>query len=149
MQILVDADSCPVKQEIRTAAKEAGIPVVLITDTSHLLADGYSTVVTVDTAKDSADFKLLSLTNPGDVVVTQDYGVAAMVLGKGALALHPSGLVYTEGNIDQLLLERHLGQKLRRAGKRTPNPRKRTAADNQAFVEALRKILAKNNPVSG
>lgn len=141
MRILVDADACPVKKEILRLAKEYHVPVTMVIDNSHELDDGYSTVITVDTGQDSADYKLISLTGPGDIVVTQDYGVASMALGKGAVALHQNGFCYTQDNIDQLLFERHLGQKLRRAGKRMPNPKRRTAADNEAFCKTLQTLL--------
>ncbi len=141
MRILVDADACPVKEEILALAEEFGAEAVMVTDSSHLLDAGRCRVVTVDTGRDSADFKLISLTEAGDIVVTQDYGVAAMALGKGAGVLHPGGMRYTDENMDRLLLERHLGQKLRRSGGRTRGPRRRTAADDAAFSRALRALL--------
>ena len=140
-RILVDADACPVKQIIVREAKWRQIPVVMVCDTSHELNDGYSTVIVVDKARDSADLRLANLMRPGDLTVTQDYGVAAMSLGKGCLALHQNGLEYTAENIDRLLLERHLGQKARRAGKRSAPIKKRTVADDEAFCAALCRIL--------
>ena len=141
MRILVDADACPVKEQIVRAARRRGLEVVMVCDTSHQLSDGYSRVVTVDKARDSADLKLCNLLAPGDLVVTQDYGVAAMALGKGARALHQNGMEYTADNIDRLLFERHLGQKVRRAGGRSGRVKKRTAADDRAFEEALERML--------
>jgi len=141
MKILVDADACPVKQSIVRAAKTHGLAVVMLCDMSHELSDGYSTVITVDKEKDSADLKLMQLIQPEDIAVTQDYGLAAMVLGKGAAALNPSGLVYTDGNIDGLLLQRHMGQKTRRGGGRTRGPSRRTKADDEAFEKALAALI--------
>lgn len=112
MRILVDADACPVKDQIVRLAKKRGIAVVMVIDNTHVLSDGYSTVITVDKARDSADIKLANLMERGDVVVTQDFGVAAMALGKGARALNQNGMVYDSGNMDRLLFERHLGQKV-------------------------------------
>ncbi len=143
MQILVDADACPVKSIIVALAKEQGIPVTMFIDTSHELRDGYSTIITVDKARDSADFALMKRLMPGDIVVTQDYGLAAMVLGKLAMALNQNGLVFTDRNIDGLLMDRHIGQKVRRSGGRTRGPSKRTPADDARFEEALRGLLAK------
>ena len=141
MRILVDADACPVKDQIARLAKKRGIAVVMVIDNTHVLSDGYSTVITVDKARDSADIKLANLMERGDVVVTQDFGVAAMALGKGARALNQNGMVYDSGNMDRLLFERHLGQKVRRAGGRTGTIKKRTAADDEAFSHALETLL--------
>jgi uncharacterized protein YaiI (UPF0178 family) len=113
----------------------------MIIDTSHELFDGYSTVITVDTGRDSVDIKLINLLKCGDIVVTQDYGVAAMGLGKGAKALNQNGLIYTGENIDRLLFERHLGQKVRRAGGRTGTIKKRSRENDEAFEKALVRLL--------
>lgn len=143
MRILVDADACPVKQIIVKAAKEYGLQVLMFIDTSHVLNDGYSEIITVDKSADSVDIALVNRVSRGDVVVSQDYGVAALVLPKGASVLNQNGLVYTNDNIDRLLFERHLGQKVRRAGGRTTGPRKRTAEDDERFEKTFRAMLEK------
>jgi len=141
MQILVDADACPVKEIIVRLAKWHKIPITMIIDTSHVLNDGYSTVVTVDKAADSVDFELIRLLKSGDIVVSQDYGVAAMSLGKGAKVINQNGMVYTNDNIDRLLMERFVGNKIRRGGGRTKGPAKRTKDDNVRFEAAFEKLL--------
>ena len=141
MKILVDADACPVKHIIVKVAKEYKIPVTMFIDTSHIIDDGYSEVITVDKSRDSVDIALVNKTSNGDIVVTQDYGVAAMALGKRAKAINQNGLVYSDGNIDKLLFERHLGQKVRRSGGRTSGPRKRTKEDDMKFEDSFRKLL--------
>ena len=141
MQILVDADACPVKQIIVRHAKQRSIPVTMLIDTSHELNDGYSTIVTVDKQADSVDFALMGLLTNDDIVVTQDFGLAAMVLGKGARVLNQYGLVYTNENIDKLLMERHIGAKVRRSGGRTKGPAKRTKEDDERFETAFAKLL--------
>lgn len=141
MKILVDADACPVKELLVAAAKKRGIPVIMLIDTSHVLNDGYSTVITVDQGRDSADIRLANLTRPGDLVVTQDYGVAAMALGRGASALNQNGLIYCEANMDRLLFERALGQKIRRAGGKAGKNKKRIRQDDMNFLAALEKLL--------
>ena len=141
MNILVDADACPVKQIIVRLAKQRAIPVAMLIDTSHELNDGYSTIVTVDKQADSVDFALMGLLNSDDIVVTQDFGLAAMVLGKGAKVLNQNGLVYTNENIDKLLMERHIGQKVRRGGGRTKGPAKRNKEDNDRFETAFENLL--------
>ena len=141
MRILVDADACPVKQIIVRIAKQHNIPVTMLTDTSHVIRDGYSHVITVDKHADSVDYALMGLLTKDDIVVTQDYGLAAMVLGKGAKAIHQNGMVYTNQNIDRLLMERHVGGKIRRAGGRTKGPAKRTRDDDARFEEAFERLL--------
>ena len=121
-------------------ARRRGVPVTMLTDTSHVLREDYAAVVTVEKGRDSVDFKLVTLCGAGDVVVTQDYGVAAMALGRGARCLNQNGLLYTNGNIEQLLYTRHENGKARRRGHYTPVP-KRTPADDEAFRRALSAML--------
>ncbi len=144
MKILVDADACPVKNIIVKEAKKRSIPVTMVMDTSHEREDGYSQIVTVDKGADSADIKLINLTEPGDLVVTQDFGVAAMALGKGAVTLNQNGMEYTEQNMDTLLFERHVGKEVRRRGWRTKGVSKRTAADDRAFETKFLALLERN-----
>ena len=141
MRILVDADACPVKEIIVQEAKKRNIPVTMIIDTSHELNDGYSEVITVDKARDSVDIKLINILTSEDIVVTQDYGVAAMALGKKAKAINQNGLVYNDSNIDELLFSRFIGQKLRRAGKNTNTAQKRTKEDDENFREKFIRLL--------
>ncbi len=141
MRILVDADACPVKQIIVSTAKKNHIPVIMLTDTSHQLNDGYSRVIMVDKAADSVDYALMGILTKDDVVVTQDYGLAAMALGKGARVINQNGMVYTNVNIDTLLMERHIGGRIRRAGGKTKGPAKRTAEDDNRFTDSFKKLL--------
>ena len=101
----------------------------------------------VGAGTDAVDYKLISICHRGDIVVTQDYGVAAMALGKGSFAIHQSGKWYTNENIDQMLMERHLNKKARRASSRNhiKGPRKRTEEDDQRFAESFEKLLRKAN----
>lgn len=138
MKLLVDADACPVKDIILREARKRGVPVVMVMDTAHQYQDGYSQVVTVDKGADSADFQIVALTQPGDIVVTQDYGLAAMALSRGAEALRQDGLLYRE-EMDALLFERHLSRKLRRAGVRTRHRKPENTAS--AFAHTLGQLL--------
>ncbi len=142
MKILVDADACPVKSIIVRLAKEKKIPVIMLIDTSHILDDGYSQVITVDKGRDSADIRLVNLVESGDIVVTQDFGVAAMALAKGARAVNQNGMIYDDSNMDRLLFERALGQEVRRAGGRTGKIKKRTRTNDEAFEHVFRMMLA-------
>lgn len=142
MQILVDADACPVVRLVEQTAKAHRLPVTLLCDDSHLLRSDYSQVRVIGRGADAVDFALVNLCQPGDVVVTQDYGVAAMALGHGAHAIHQSGMLYTPDNIDQLLMERHLSRKLRQSGKHhQKGPRKRTHEDDERFLQAFTQLL--------
>jgi uncharacterized protein YaiI (UPF0178 family) len=143
LRILVDADACPVKQVINSVDKEKGISVVMFCDTSHIINDAYSEVVVVDKARDSVDIALINRLKPGDIVVSQDYGVAAMALGKGAQVLNQNGLIYTQENIDILLFERHLSAKVRRSGGRTAGHPKRSKEDDMKFEDALRILISR------
>ncbi len=147
MKIFVDADACPVVDIVEDIATKYNIPVTLLCDTNHVLTSDYSEVIVVGAGADAVDYKLISICHRGDIVVTQDYGVAAMTLGKGAFAIHQSGKWYTNENIDQMLMERHLNKKARRASSRNhiKGPRKRTEEDDQRFAESFEKLLRKAN----
>ena len=143
MQIFVDADACPVVGIVEKVAKEHSIPVTLLCDTNHVLSSDYSEVIVVGAGADAVDYKLISICHKGDIVVSQDYGVAAMALGKSAYAIHQSGKWYTNENIDQMLMERHLNKKARRASGKNhlKGPRKRTSEDDEHFRESFEKMI--------
>lgn len=145
MQILVDADACPVVGIVEKIASEYKIPVVLLCDTNHVLTSDYSEVIVVGAGADAVDYKLISICRKGDIVVSQDYGVAAMALGKGAYAIHQSGKWYTNDNIDQMLMERHLAKKERRSSAKhhMKGPGKRTREDDTRFKESFEKLVRK------
>lgn len=143
MKILVDADACPVVPAVERIAAEAGIPVMLFCDTNHILVSGYSEIKVIGAGRDAVDFALLKECNRGDIVVTQDYGLAAMILGKGAYGIHQNGLRYTDANIDGLLMDRHMAKKARQSKQRRhgKGPARRTPEDDRQFEEALKKLL--------
>ena len=145
MQIFVDADACPVVGIVEKVAKEHNLPVTLLCDTNHVLSSDYSEVIVVGAGADAVDYKLISICHKGDIVVSQDYGVAAMALGKGAYAIHQSGKWYTDANIDQMLMERHLNKKARRSSGKNhlKGPRKRTEEDDIRFAESFEKLVLK------
>jgi uncharacterized protein YaiI (UPF0178 family) len=149
MKILVDADACPVKHIIEQIARKQNIPVVMVIDTSHILESDYSEIVQVSKAPDAVDIALINRTTPGDIVVTQDYGVASMALGKRAYSINQNGRYYTEENIDMLMFERHISKKQRRAGNRTGSIKKRTKEDDEHFEVAFLKLVntAKDSPM--
>jgi len=145
MKIYVDADACPVINIVEKVAMQEKIEVVLLCDTNHVLYSDYSEIKVIGAGADAVDYALVNLCKRGDIVVTQDYGVAAMALGKRAYAIHQSGRWYTDENIDQMLMERHLAKKARRADSRChlKGPARRTSEDNIRFEESFKKLLEK------
>lgn len=141
--ILVDADACPVVRLVEAAARKHDLPITLLCDEHHVMHSDYAQVQHVSSGADAVDIALMNLCRRGDIVVTQDYGVAAMALGKGAYAIHHSGKRYTDDNIDLMLMERHLAKKARRAsGKHhLRGPAKFTEADRQRFAAAFEALI--------
>ena len=145
MKIFVDADACPVVDIVESIAEKYNISVTLLCDTNHVLYSDYSDVIVVGAGADAVDYKMISICHEGDVVVSQDYGVAAMALGKGCYAIHQSGKWYTNENIDQMLMERHLAKKARRSTKKhhLKGPAKRIPEDDLRFEESFEKMIRK------
>ena len=143
MQIFVDADACPVVGIIETIAEKYNISTTLLCDTNHILYSDYSDVIVVCAGADAVDYKLISICHRGDIVVSQDYGVAAMALGKGAYAIHQSGKWYTDENIDRMLMEGHLNKKARRGSAKNhiKGPKKRTNEDDERFAQSFEKLV--------
>ena len=143
--IYVDADACPVVKQIEKVAKCHNIPVTLFCDTNHVLKSDYSEVKIIGAGADAVDFALVNSCRAGDIVVTQDYGVAAMALARGAYAINQDGWQYTNENIEGLLAKRHFIKKMRNATHKhhLKGPRKRTVEDDEKFTEALEQLLYK------
>lgn len=143
MKIFIDGDGSPTKQETIQLAKQYHLPVVLVTSIDHYstkpVADHVETIY-VDRGSDAADFKILSLIAPGDILVTQDYGLASLSLAK-ATVIHQSGMVYSKMNIDQLLRQRYEGQQMRKAKIRTKGPKPFTNEDRANFKAVLEDII--------
>ena len=142
MTIYIDADACPVTRIVERVAREHDIPVVLLCDTNHVLSSDYSEIRVIGAGADAVDIALINLCHRGDIVVTQDYGVAALALGKGAKAIHQSGRWFTDENIDGLLMERHMAKVARKSAKHHfKGPAKRTAEDDRRFEESFRRLI--------
>lgn len=141
MRIIIDADACPVLDiAVREAAKRK-IPCTAVYDNTHVIErEGVESVV-VDKGADCADLRIANIVNGSDIVITQDFGLAAICLGKGARVLNQNGLIYTDKNIENLLYSRYVGKKARLAGKRTKGPPKRTAEDDRAFMISFLRLL--------
>ncbi|MGI6269501.1 MAG: YaiI/YqxD family protein [Candidatus Howiella sp.] len=141
MRVLIDADGCPVVDITLQTCTAAGVECLILCDTAHELAREGARTITVSKGVDSVDFALVNLLQAGDVAVTQDYGLAAMCLAKGARALDQNGRIYDDRNIAALLEARHIAKKIRRAGGRLKGPAKRTSAQDENFRSALQNML--------
>ncbi|MFZ5818221.1 MAG: YaiI/YqxD family protein [Bacillota bacterium] len=139
MRVLVDADACPVLPLIRQVCAEAGVEVITVSSFRHEIAGANH--IMVGPEPQAADMAIINRTRRGDLVVTQDWGLAALVLGKGAQALSPWGHRFREEEMEGRLAQRALHARLRRGGVRLPGPRRRTAADDEAFERSLRALL--------
>ncbi len=144
MKIYIDADGCPVVRNTLKIARKYGIPCVILCDTAHRIEHEGAETIVVSQGADSVDFRLVNLISRGDVVITQDYGLAAMCLGKRAIVLHQDGKQYTEENISGLLEFRAISKKIRRSGGRTKGMSKRTVQQDADFEAALCDILRRN-----
>lgn len=142
MTLYIDADACPVVDIALGACKDYQIPVVLVCDVNHVMQREGAQTLYVEKGSDSADLRIANLAGKGDIVLTQDYGLATLALARGAKALNQNGLIFTADNIDALLLSRHTAARIRRGGGRLKGPPKRTPDMDDAFLKALTKLLS-------
>lgn len=155
--LFIDADACPVTREAIDVARRVGWAVVIAGNTTQNLERHihrgdprtpeaakrgfWVDVLDVSVGADSADFAIVERLQPGDAVVTQDIGLASMVLGRGAAAIGVRGHVYRRETIDMELFIRHEEKKVRRAGGRTRGPAAFTAEDRSRFKHELARML--------
>lgn len=140
-RILIDGDGCPVVDETVALAKQFNVPCLILCDTAHRFEKPGAKTLVFSKGADSVDFALVNLVQPGDIVVTQDYGLAAMCLARATKVINQDGMAYTSENIDGLLLARHTAKKIRNGGGRLRGPKKRTPEQDGAFVDALTTLL--------
>lgn len=161
--LYIDADACPVTREALACARQARVPVVIAGNTTQNLARHirrsdprdaehargrdamhpgfWVEMLDVSIGADSADFAIVERLQPGDVVITQDIGLASMVLGRGAAAIGVRGRIYSRATIDMDLFIRHEEKKVRRAGGRTSGPAAFTDEDRERFSRNLTELL--------
>lgn len=141
MKVIIDADACPrnVLEVCRRLGRTVNVPVWTVASFHHQIQSDRHIVV--GDASEEVDLAIANAVREGDIVVTQDWGLAALVLGRRARALSPDGRIYRSENISFLLEERALKSRFRRAGGRTRGPRKRTDADDRRFEAALSRLL--------
>lgn len=141
MKILIDADGCPVVDSTINVGKKFELEVIIMCDTSHIFNKKGASTIVLSKGSDSVDFALVNKVNKDDIVITQDYGLATMVLAKGGHAINQNGIIYTDENINQLLFTRHICKKARNAGKRIKGPKKRQKIDDERFEENLVNLI--------
>ena len=141
MRVFIDADGCPVVDIAVRLAKEAEVECTIICDTSHVFEKPGATTITVPKGNDSVDFVLVNMVQKDDIVVTQDYGLAAMCLARQAVPISQDGMIYDGNNIDSLLMQRYTAKKIRMSGGRLKGSSKRTQEQNKAFEEKLKELL--------
>lgn len=143
MRILVDADACPVKDEIIRVAQKYELEVLYFVDVNHQLSSEYAEIFVVDQGADSVDLALINQMLAEDIVISQDYGVASLAIGKGGYVMLPSGKELHQDNIDMHMFERHISREERKRGRRGSRHKKRTANDNERFEQALDIVIHK------
>lgn len=146
MKILVDADACPVKQIIESVASALKTEVIWVASIEHNTHSQYGQVIRVDNAPEAADLFIINHTEPGDIVVTQDLGLASLVLAKGAQPITPSGSILHEEGMENLLYQRYINKKARRQGYHIGKTAARTNLDDQRFKKALLDLIKGSYP---
>lgn len=144
MKVIVDADACPVKDIVIKEAGEEGFPVMLVSSFSHYsskLLDEHVEVIYVDSGNDAADYKIVQLAKDGDIIVTQDYGLASLLIPKGCTVLHHKGFEYNAANMEHLLETRYMGAMIRKGGGRTKGPKALSKEDKQSFSKLFKDII--------
>ncbi len=146
IQLLIDADACPVIDLALFVSSRYEIKPILFCDTSHRIERENAITIIVPKGPDSVDFKLVNTLSRGDIVITGDYGLAAMCIAKGAYVIDANGRELTSDNIDQLLTFRYESAKIRRAGGRLKGPKKRTEENNISFEKKFRQLCERVIP---
>lgn len=141
MKIYVDADGSPVVNIAMKVAKELKLEIIIVKNYAHIISDDYAQIISVDISQDSADLYIVNHLSNGDIVITQDYGLAALALGKGAYVINQNGMCFTKDNIDNMLNQRHIHAKIRRQGKHHSKIKKRSSDSDKLFETKLKKLI--------
>jgi uncharacterized protein YaiI (UPF0178 family) len=138
MRIYVDADACPVKEEVYRVARRYALSVSIVSNSwIHIPREPLIESVVVEAGPDVADDWIAERAGPGDVVVTADIPLADRALKAGAAALAPNGRPFTTDSIGSALASRAVGEYLRSSGEITGGPKPFTPADRSRFLQAL------------
>lgn len=140
MKILIDGDGCPVIDIVISVGKKFNMDIIIMCDTSHIFNKEGAKTMVFSKGADSVDFALINTVQKEDIVITQDYGLAAMAINKAKYVINQNGLIYNNENIDRLLYSRHISKKIRNSGGRVKGPKKRTKEDDINFERVLTQI---------
>ncbi len=142
MRIIIDGDACPqrVKEICEEAAREFGIELIIVVDIDHYIVSDYQVFV-VEQGRESVDYKIVQIFKEDDILVTQDYGLSSLVLGKASAVIHTAGFFINKNNIDSLLQSRYISARIRKQGGKTKGPSKRTKEQDENFKKCLYKVL--------
>ncbi|MEG1642144.1 MAG: DUF188 domain-containing protein [Synergistaceae bacterium] len=141
MKFIIDADACPkfVLSYVTEFAKKEGLELITVANFNHQINSANH--ICVGGNSQEADLKVANITRPDDLIITQDWGLAALIVSKGAYAISPTGKVFSLENIDFLLEERELKARFRRSGGRTKGSTKRTAEDDKKFIKNFNNLF--------
>ena len=145
MKILIDGDGCPVIDIAISVANKYKIEVIIMCDTSHVLNKPGAKTMVFSKGADSVDFALINNLRKEDIVITQDYGLAAMAINNASYVINQNGMIYNNDNMDSLLYRRHVSKKIRRGGGKIKGPKKRSKEDDLNFEKTLIEICEKLN----
>jgi uncharacterized protein YaiI (UPF0178 family) len=142
MRIIIDGDACPqrVKEICEHAAKEYGVELIIVVDIDHYITSDFQIII-VEQGRDSVDYKIVQIFKEGDILVTQDYGLASLVVVKASAVIHTAGFFINKNNIDSLLQSRYISERIRKQGGKTKGPSKRTKEQDENFRKCLYKVL--------
>ena len=140
MKILIDGDGCPVIDIAISVGKKFNMDIIIMCDTSHIFNKEGAKTMVFSKGADSVDFALINTVQKEDIVITQDYGLAAMAINKAKYVINQNGLIYNNENIDRLLYSRHISKKIRNSGGRVTGSKKRTKEDDINFERVLTQI---------
>lgn len=145
MKIFIDADGSPVVDIAINIAKEFNLKIVVVKNYAHVINNSYAEIVSVDISQDSADLYIVNNLDKGDIVITQDYGLAALVLSKDGYPINQNGMIFTKDNIDNMLNRRHIHAQIRRQGKGHSKIKKRGSESNKLFESKLKELISNKN----
>ena len=142
--LYIDADACPVKDEVYRVADRYALPVFVVSNSwIRIPISPRVTSVVVDDGPDVADDWIAERAGPGDIVITADIPLADRALKAGAQAIHPAGRVFTSDSIGSALASRSIGEHLRSMGEITGGPKPFVPADRSRFLQALDTAVVK------
>ena len=142
MRIIIDGDACPqkVREICEKAAKDFGVGLIIVSDIDHYIVSDFEVIV-VEQGRESVDYKIVQIFRKGDILITQDYGLASLLLGKALAIIHTAGFFINKNNIGTLLQSRYISERIRKQGGKTKGPSKRRKEQDENFKKCLYKVL--------